>query len=220
MSKEEKKENIITRWERDFRVSLPQDNKVVIVGYLTENFEYSYMEKNGERYYRSKVKVRRPDRNKTVDFVPISVPESLIKNTAKGKKIELIGKIRIHRSWKKDGKQQYTDLHVMVLDCRIVTTCVKNYINIVFLEGKLMKEGHYGEITKKADFMLGIGEKENLSFVPCIGWGKALNTLKGMKIGTDISFFGRFQSRKFFKENEEGERKEKMVFEISTLNIL
>lgn len=200
-----------------------RNNKVVLVGKLEKNFELDHSTKKGANFYISYICSKR--RSNTYDVLPIVIPEKLLKEAKEyvGKIIKVEGKFESFNKVEDDGKRH---LKLFVEVEKIKATKEKDF-NLICLDGFIVKEPVFRttplgrEIT---DIMIAVDRKKfNISdYIPCIAWNKNANIIKDYKVGDRIRFFGRIQSREYFKkdsaDSDSGEYK--VAYEISMNNFI
>ncbi len=226
--------NAITRKEDSVFTNrvFGENNKVFISGKLEAEFEYGYKEKR-KRFFRNRVIVERL--SETKDFIPIMVPEYLLgnnKDEMKGKWVEIYGQLR---TWNEviDKKKKRSHLRVFLM----VTE-----INIYDDEGEALEiiNGNWsyydGYICKPpvirttpsgkeiTDVILAVNRdnKLNSDYIPCIVWSHEEGETKDFKVGTHLKFYGRIQSRTYFKDDPKDPSKkiEKTAYEVSVMRML
>lgn len=221
MAKKMSERNPITRWE--IRAKNPKlfqkNNKVVICGQIEEDFKYSHrIPGTREKIYRNRVITIRDD-GKTKDYIPILVSEYKLKNLhVKNMWIELAGKITTYRGDAEDG-HRYKGVNVFISECYIRNN-KKDLINsinenIVFIEGFLVQDA-LAFVKFKTELNIAVKRSNSVKsdYVPSIALGERAQKIRNFKLGDHVSFYGRFQSRKYPKKNEE-----KTVYEIFTYTV-
>lgn len=92
--------------------------------------------------------------------------------------------------------------------------------NKVLLYGRLSKNPVVRK-TKSgkeiADIILAVGSGNNKSFIPCIFWGDTAHLVGRLEQGDCIGFKGRYQSRQYKKQVEDGQYITLTAFEVSGL---
>lgn len=92
--------------------------------------------------------------------------------------------------------------------------------NKVLLYGRLSKNPVVRK-TKSgkeiADIILVVGSGNNKSFIPCIFWGDTAHLVGRLEKGDCIGFKGRYQSRQYKKQVEDGQYITLTAFEVSGL---
>lgn len=70
------------------------------------------------------------------------------------------------------------------------------------------------------DFIVCVTDNMGKHFIPAIAWRKTAEMISRMKKLDEISFLGRFQSREYEKQLEDGTREVRTAYEVSCNNIL
>ena len=190
-----------------YQKSISSNNKAFISGIIVENFSpVIYWNK---KFYTTKVRVLRL--SGVEDLLPIVVSPSLIsKNflsgSVIGKWIEVAGEITSYNSKHKNGNN-----HVLLfLLARNINICnaeselqADKFSTIVYINGYLCKPPEFRETKYGKSLSRLIIATHNLghimNYIPSIAWSKFAYETKNFKLGESIQFYGRFQSRLYFK---------------------
>ena len=99
------------------------------------------------------------------------------------------------------------------------------HTNLIYLEGYLCKKPIFRKTPlgkRITDLLIAVNRPYGKSdYIPCITWGKVAKYTSELEVGTKVVFYGRIQSRDYFKryspDSEEGEYK--TVYEISIMDL-
>ena len=205
-------------------------NKVWVSGIIEEEFEYSH-EYWWEKFYKTRVKVKRL--SGTEDYVPIVVSNllltNILKESIKGKYIEVGGQFRSHNKMGEDGRRH--------LELFLFVTVINVYesedefeeitnANLIYLDGYICKPPVFRTTPSGkqiTDLTMAVNRTYQKSdYIPCIAWGKVAQYASELEIGNRIRIYGRVQSRQYFKrfspDSEEGEVK--TAYEISIMRLM
>lgn len=217
------KDNAIIRQEANSPTEyiFSEFNKAHISGRIENELEYSH-EVLQEKFYRARVRVKRP--SGTEDLVPIIVSDFLIerktlKTSLKGKWIEVYGQFRSHNFLGEDGG--HLDLFLFVTKINIYDDLEDKNSNLVYLDGYICKPPIFRKTPLGkaiADLFVAVNRPYGKSdYIPCIAWDKVARWVSSFEIGSRVKFYGRIQSREYFKRyspnSDEGEHR--MAYEIS-----
>lgn len=208
---------------------LEPNNKVVITGVIEKDFELSH-EVLSEKFYRTKVKVKR--KSGVYDHIPVIVSNLLldgkiIKTPVIGKWVEIAGGFRSCNQMGEDG-QRHLLLYVFPKEIRI---CEKEEelqypknVNLFYCEGFLCKEPIYRVTTfgrQIVDLNIAINRMDWKSdYIPCIMWGRLARwTRDNLTTSNNIMIVGRIQSREYHKKNKNGVEK-KTAYEVSIERVI
>lgn len=232
-------ENYELRWTENIiakREKLPESqgifgvfNKVWLSGKIEEDFKYSH-NKCGRNFYKIRIECLR--KSGTKDIIPVIIPEELIsanilKEESRGKYVEVSGELRSNDSRGTDGKRH---LHIYVF-AKFINVCEREEdlkeavdLNLIYLDGHLCRQPAFRETffnKEITDLIISVRRDTKKNYIPCVAWGKLAHRVNAHEIGDRIAFYGRIQSRQYFKrfseDSEEGEIKE--VYEVSIMNM-
>lgn len=231
-TKVEKRENsVMTTQEGNTSTkNLRECNKALVTGKIEAELAYSH-EAYGEKFYRTRVAVKRKSR--TEDFVPIMLSERLIrremKNTSlQGKWVEVEGQFRSNNRYSENGKS-HLDLFLFVTSVNIYEEGEEpeeiTDVNAIYLDGYLCKPPVFRktplgrEIT---ELFIAVNRPYGKSdYMPCIAWGRNARWASELQVGNRVTIEGRIQSRRYYKtyapDSEKGEIKD--AYEISIIAI-
>lgn len=224
-------ENVIAKREKitGSQEIFGEFTKVWVSGKLETDFEYSHSIL-GKNFYKTRIVVTR--RSGTQDFIPVIIPEELMEENSlnkasRGKFVEVGGEFRSSNIRGTDGQYH---LNTFVY-ARFINICkYKDSLNeaantnLIYLDGYICKSPIFRrtplgrEITDLFVLVDRGSEKDNIR---CIAWGRIAQQTSGLNVGERIRFYGRIQSRKYFKKisanSEEGEYRE--VQEVSIMSL-
>ena len=202
--------NVITRQEENSTTEklFSEFNKVFVSGKIEAEFEYSH-EVQWEKFYRTRIRVERL--SGTEDLVPIIVSYLLIerermKNSLKGKWVEVAGQFRSHNKEGEDGRKH--------LELFLFVTAINIYededeleettnANLIYLDGHLCKPPVYRKTPlgrQITDLLIAVNRPYGKSdYIPCIAWGRVAQWVSEFETGNRVKLYGRIQSREYFK---------------------
>lgn len=173
-------------------------NKVYLIGKIEEKWE----EENNSRY-STMISIVRLSR--TVDRIKIEVPRRLI-NTEDFPVETLIRVAGDYKSYTNNGE---SFRYIRVKD--IKKTEEEDYFeenNLVYLRGFICNEPYY-HISEKQQkvitaFCLAVPRRDDkkicaADYIYCVSWGEDAERIRYCKKGQELEFFGRAQSRYFYK---------------------
>ncbi len=195
------------------------DNTIILSGRIISNFEFS-SEVYGEKFYTIFVSCVR--KSNTEDSIPVIVSERVIKpDKYNGKFVDVQGEIRSYDKWAKEK----SNLKVYVFATYVAVKDEPNderNKNSVILTGHICRKPTYRLLgTKKeiSDFIISVKRRYNKSdYIPCVCWGRMAKYAFTLKVGTQVSVVGRFQSREYIKEID-GEAFTRTTYEVSASSV-
>ena len=217
-----RRKNVITKLEAHNQNLFTPKNKVVIYGEVQYEPEYSYQDKNiNESMYRTRIITIKNNRERE-DLVPVSIPKTLIKNLVplKGKFVEIAGIVKTYRKDAGDG-HRYLNLYVYVNSIKVYEDeerAKTDEDNLIYLNGYICKKVYCSQY--KTDFLIAVGKNHGKAdYIPCIAWGEAVNIAANLKVGDHVKFWGRFQSKYYFKQITPTNFQERTAYEVATNKI-
>lgn len=196
-------------------------NKACVSGVIEEKFEYSHT-CFGKKFYKSYAIVKRfSDR---VDRIPIIAFEQLIGEEAFiGKFVKISGKFCSHNRMDKNGCG-HLDLFLLANKIDIYEEEMVVGENYIFLDGYLCKPPVYRKTPTGGDYItevfIAVNRKYGKTdYIPCIAWNKKAQKVSEFNVGQRVSLFGRIQSRRYFKKDEQGGGEYREINEISIFDI-
>ena len=208
-----------------------KENRTFVRGWIDEELVLDH-EAHEERFYKTKVKVKRS--SGTVDYLPVMIAERLLRpkddlSKFKGRAIEIIGQIRTYDINDENGKNH---LIIYLFALEICTYREEEFdrdnlndANNVYLIGNICRAPVFRKTPLKrtiCDIMLVVpGKYGKTYYIPCIAWGKNAYDISKCGVGTRVEILGRIQSREYFKrvspDSEVGETR--VTYEVSAINI-
>ncbi len=218
--------NVITRQEENSTTNrlFSEFNKVFISGKIEAEFEYSH-EVMWEKFYRTRVRIERL--SGTEDLVPIIVSDLLIgrermKNSLKGKLVEVAGQFRSHNKEGEDGHKN-VELFLFVTAINIYEDEDEleetTNANLIYLDGYLCKPPVYRETPSGrqiTSLLIAVnGPYRRVDYIPCIAWGRVAQWASEFEVGNRVKLYGRIQSREYFRRYDSDVVKHGGAYEIS-----
>lgn len=158
----------------------------------------------------------------TIDYIPVVVHEKLAETLPKllGELVEVIGQISTcNRAI--DGKTRLiVDLYAYSINV------IKDapHGNEVVLRGTVCKDPIF-RVTPKGreicDLMLAVSRPNGrASYIPCVIWGREAREARSVNIGDVLEVHGRFQSRVYDKQYEDGTVESRTTYEVSVAKVV
>ncbi len=201
-----------------------QSNYIKIVGMIYSNLEFSH-EVFGEKFYEFFIEV--PRLSETKDILPVIISERIINdiNMDIGNYIVIEGQFRSYNRYEDTSNKLL--LRVFVRDIYVPDEMeleeMKRHPNEVFLSGYLCKETKFRttpfgrEIT---DMLIAVNRSYNKSdYIPCIAWGRNARYCEKLEVGDHVKLWGRIQSRRYQKKNENESYETKTAYEVSVTKL-
>lgn len=198
--------------------NLIESNKVVLIGSIVSDFEYSHTV-FGEDFYGVKVEVPRLSEN--VDRLPIMVSERLLidQNFIRGDKVCIKGQLRSYNKKVEDKSKLILNIFAKDIEAYDENSDEKINPNYIYLDGYICKPTVYRETPfgrEICDILLAVNRMYNKSdYIPCITWGRNARYAKNIEVGNRLKIWGRIQSRKYEKKFPDGQVVEKIAYEVS-----
>lgn len=187
-----------------------KNNKVTLLGMMTENFRFSHSVKK-KNYYTTKIRVRR--KSDICDEIPIIVSDQLIDVYSEWRYEFLY----IHGEYQSRNEDGHLILYVYVEDIEPVIDI--DYENTVTLDGYLCKKPYFRKTPLGkdiADILLAVNRGNGRTdFIPCIAWWNNARYADGLEVGTRLKIIGRIQSREYQKLIAEVEYETRIAYEVS-----
>lgn len=192
-----------------------QVNDIILVGTVASEVVCDYDSFDHE-LYKFQILVRR----KSVAFDVLNCVSRDAKELKKGDRIRVYGYIRSRN-----------EIYGNKRHCRIYVFC-KRYeksemepgLNLVQIQGNISRVGRLRKTSAEGiyivDFIVCVTDNMGKHFIPAIAWRKTAEMISGMKKWDEISFLGRFQSRDYEKQLEDGTREVRTAYEVSCNTIL
>jgi single-stranded DNA-binding protein len=191
-------------------------NSITIEGKICSDFELSH-EVYGEKFYSFYINNKRL--SDTSDILPVIISERLLIGTdyTIGDIIKIDGQIRSFNN--SDGIKTHLMLNIFVKNIEKLPFSCNNNENFVMLNGYICKAPIFRTTPfgrKIADVLLAVNRAYGKSdYIPTICWGRNAKFVTELPIGSNISIYGRMQSREYQKRLENGECITKTAYEVS-----
>ena len=198
------------------------NNEVKLIGKLGAPFIHSHC-CSGIDFYASEIGVKRY--SGIFDVIPIVVSQELLQTMGgndfhTGDAILIQGSYRSVNYWENGKSHLKLYVHVNYIE-HVVD---REPINMVYLDGWVVKPPIFRTTPlgcKITDIIIAVHRNNGSSdYIPCIAWYVNAERLAGMKVGDEISFSGRIQSRKYVKKLENGNEVDKEAYEVSIKNFI
>lgn len=187
-----------------------KNNTVVLLGGLTENFEYSHSISK-ENFYTATIRIQRL--SGINDEIPILVSDRVI-DVYRDWRSEFM---YIHGEYRSRNFEGHVQLYVFAQDIEPVIDI--DYVNEIILDGYICKEPIYRETPgsrKISDILLAVNRDYRKSdYIPCICRGRNAKFASGLKTGTRLKIRGRIQSREYIKQITKGYAERRTAYEVS-----
>lgn len=197
-----------------------KNNDVVLCGKVQKGIEHIYTFKQ-EKFYLIYLAVER--KNQKLDIIPVMVSEknSKFSEINEGTQIYVKGEFRSHNK-KENERKRKVELYVFARKIEIEKDIYD--INSIRFTGFVCKPVKLRKTSNQqyvSDIMLAVSRNYICcDYIPCIAWGEiAIETL-GYKVGEKIEVYGKIRSRKYHKKLKNGEREERIVYEVSVNEII
>ena len=192
------------------------NNYAALCGTVAAAPELSHVSR-GERFYRFPLSVERL--SGAADCVNVLVRERLLTaaELKAGERVLAEGEVRSFNNKSGEGAKL-----VILLFARALTSPEAHDRNLVRLTGTLCKPP-VARVTPRGreicDLMLAVNRRYGRSdYLPCIAWGDRAARAGQWGVGDVVSLEGRFQSREYRKQTENGVET-RTAFEISASEI-
>lgn len=210
-----------------------ENNKVTMVGTVTEEFEFSH-EVYGEKFYRSHLSVARL--SGTYDIIPIVVSERLMDmDVVPDTALKVLGEVP---GWKDTvlkvqgnfrsynehiGEKSRLVLSVFVTEVELAENSDLDESTIE-IKGFLCKDPVYRKTPSGkeiCDLLVAVNRAYGKSdYIPCICWGRTAKYIGNHgKTGDKVVVTGRIQSRTYRKKVSETETEERTAYEVSAAKL-
>lgn len=204
-------------------IEIKDINRITLTGrIISRDNEYEIKRADGEAvetFYRMLLNIKRL--SDTKDNLPVIISSKFDSKEYKvGDYVTVNGIIKTRNYTDSEGKN-HTSVFVYALDILCGDEVEKeDDQNSVELTGTICKKSDM-RITasgrKITDIILAVHRTKNprskSDYIPCILWGKNAAEVAKLSIGTVISVIGRFQSRYYYKNDEEH-----VAYEVSTVS--
>lgn len=198
---------------------LNENDKVILIGKITEEFQYGFQARN-QHFYETFIEVKRL--SEVVDKIPVVVNGNLLKtkNEYVGSLVKIIGQYRSYNK-NSNGKNKLI-LYVLVKELHFYNDNDNENVvtnNEITLNGYLCKKPIY-RLTSTGkgitDILLAVNITDRESvYIPCIAWyNKGIN-IANMEVGQQLLVKGRIQSREYRKILSEDKTEIRTAYEVS-----
>ena len=193
-----------------------ENNKVAVVGTITEKYVYDHMV-FGESFYRTAISLTR--KSGKADVIPVMISERLIDVTEdmRGGRVALFGEYRSFNQCERERTKLI--LFIFCQEIRPAEDYEQEDENNVYLNGFICKKPTYRktplgrEIT---DLLVAVNRPYGKTdYIPCVAWGMDARRTEGYEIGTRVQLYGRIESREYTKKINEDECEQRTAYEIS-----
>lgn len=196
-------------------MELMNNNTARLAGKISDEYKI-YHSTLGEEYLIVDVDVQR--KSGEVDILPVVISEKLLDDNIRAATyVSFVGQIRTYN--KADGS---VETYLFAKDAEVSEE--GTFVNEVKLKGFLCKKGKHRETfsgRKVIDFILAVNRPYNKSdYLAILAWGKDSKYVFGKDISTEFEITGRFQSRKYFRKDADGNRQERLAYEISSSQVI
>lgn len=181
---------------------MAKNNDFKAIGTVISEPQFDY-ECSGESFFSFFMKAKRA--SGVYDVFRCSISSFLTRYVEVDKELEIYGEIRTY-NYTIDNKRKL-DVFVWVKEIYAPAQESVNE-NTVLLDGFICKQPvlrstPLGKLI--CDVILAVNRPHGLSsYIPCIFWGSSAEKVSELKVGDEVSFRGRLQSREYKKETESG----------------
>ena len=198
---------------------LQKNNVVTIFGRIESEPVFSY-EMFGERFFNTKVSVKRM--SGAIDIIPVVISEYLFDSS-----LDYIGKyIEIHGQFRSRNEPGENHMRlILYVFAREITFGFADHVdeseraNQVFLDGHICRQPTYRKTPlgrEIADLLLAVNRPYGKSdYIPCICWGRNARYASAFEVGGHVLIWGRIQSREYMKRIGENETEKRIAYEVS-----
>ncbi len=189
-------------------MKIMENNKIDLVG-IASGLEFSH-ETHGEKFYETKVQVKR--NSDYIDVLPVVVSERLIDtaNDFNNTRVNVIGELHSKNA---DGK-----LILFIFAKEFISNVEGADKNEIELDGFLCKTPTYRETPlgrEISDILLAVNRSYGRSdYIPCVVWGRSARYVSKLNVSDTIKVKGRFQSREYTKGEEV-----RIAYEVSVASV-
>lgn len=197
-------------------------NHVELIGRL-QGVLNAVTNKNGDTFFDGTLAVQRL--SGTFDYLPITIPARLINNGCptlgslrkleECRRLRMVGELRTYNK-ELPGKIRH---HTVLLVREFKEENQATDDNHVEMEGVICREPYYHETPfgrEICSFTIAVNRSCNRSaYIPCICWGLTAWMVSGLEVGTKVALLGRFQSREYQKQLDNGKTETRTTYEVS-----
>jgi len=198
-----------------------ENNKVTVIGKITEEFVFSH-EVFGEGFYTTNIAINRL--SEQADMIPVMISERLINvhDDLIGATVEISGQFRSYN--RHDVGKNRLVLSIFAREVNFIDE-FDDYTktNQIFLDGYICKAPIYRKTPlgrEIADLLVAVNRPYGKSdYIPCIAWGRNARYAHGFEVGMRIRIWGRVQSREYTKRISDTESEKRVAYEVSVSKI-
>lgn len=203
---------------------MEENNNIEIMGEILKKPEFSH-ETHNEKFYSTVISVKRLSGDTDELELIISEKTINIEDVEVGKKYNIKGEIRSYNYYIKEEERRKLIITIFVKEMSIVENIeneeeCKNELVII---GHICKKPIYRKTPfgrEISDILLAVNRNYKKSdYLPVIAWGRNARFASNLKVGENVKLVGRFQSRDYVKEFEDGTKQDERAFEISALEL-
>lgn len=197
-----------------------ENNKVIVVGTITEKYEYDH-KVFGECFYRTAISLTR--KSGKADVIPVMISERLIDVTEdmRGCRVALFGEYRSFNQ--RECERTKLILFIFCQEIRPAEDCEQEDENNVYLNGFVCKEPTYRKTPLGrdiTDILVAVNRPYGKTdYIPCVAWGRNARWSGGLSVGKRVQILGRIQSREYKKALSETSIETRVAYEVSTNSI-
>lgn len=191
----------------------PQNNSIMIVGKIVGDIQFSHLTRE-LKFYTATVSVTRL--SGTVDNIPVLFSQRYYEQAMllKNAPVLLKGQIRTYNK-DIDGHNKL----IVTMFVQEVLPPAPVQVNDVCLYGTICREPTY-RVTpfgkQICDLMIAVNRDNGKSdYIPCIAWGRTAKYASYLRVGDKLAVSGRFQSRDYQKQMDDGNVTTKTAYEVS-----
>lgn len=190
---------------------MEENNTARLSGKIVSEYDF-YHETLGEKFYKVNIAVKRMSGEE--DILPVIVSEKLLtEENMSATNVLFTGQIRTFNT-----ENSNVEMYLFAKNLELVDE--NTFINEVKLNGFLCKKNQIKTTHSKRmilTFILAINTRFKKSYyINVLAWGLNSIYIHNQKISTNLEVEGRFQSRKFYKKDENGKRVQHTTYEISS----
>jgi primosomal replication protein N len=198
-----------------------ENNKVALIGYITEQPVKTFTTKLGITYYSTNLEISR--NSGTVDNIPVIFNENKLQAFTDTFEQECLISIKGYYKSRNESVNGKHKLSLSVFAEYAELTDLEQQVNDIKLTGFIVKTPVYRETPFHrciCDLLVAVNRdaKGKSDYIPCIAWGENAKALKDSPVGTKITLTGRIQSRLYEKEID-GKVETRVAYEVSVIKI-
>lgn len=204
---------------------LEETNLVTLKGKINKEIEESH-ESFNEKFYKTELAVSRLSGECDYINIIISEKDLIGKELTKGMYVLVEGQVRSYNHYNKETEKRRLVLNVFTKKIEQIKEEDiedKSKTNQVELIGYICKEPTYRKTPfgrEISDILLAVNRNYKKSdYLPVIAWGRNARFASKLEVGENVKVIGRFQSRDYVKEYEDGTKVDERAFEISALEV-